>query len=68
MAVPVAYGSSQARCQIGTAVARRCHSHGNTRSKPKLQATMQFVAAQILNPVSKAKDQTHILIDTMSGS
>jgi len=30
MAAPAAYGSSQARGQIGAAAAGLCHSHSNT--------------------------------------
>ena len=36
MAAPKAYGSSQARDQIGSAAASLHHSHTNTRSKPYL--------------------------------
>ena len=32
MFMPMAYGSSQARGQIGAAAAGLCHSHGNVRS------------------------------------
>ena len=52
MAAPEAYGSSQARGQIGAAAAGLCHSHSNTRSKPHLQPMAQFVASQVLNPMS----------------
>ena len=34
MATPVAYGSSQAKSQIGAALAGLHHSHSNTGSKP----------------------------------
>jgi len=33
MAAPTAYGSSQARGQIGAAAAGLCHSHGHTGPK-----------------------------------
>ena len=38
-AIPMAYGSSQARGWIGTAAAGLHHSHSNARSKPQLRAT-----------------------------
>ena len=39
MAVPVAYGSSQARDQIRAAAAGLHHSHGNTRHELHMQPT-----------------------------
>ena len=36
-AAPVAYGSSQARCQIWAAAASLCHSHGKAGSKMHLR-------------------------------
>ena len=56
---PAAYGSSQARGQIRDAVASLHHSHSNARSELHLQTTPQLVAT-----LSKAKDWTHILMDT----
>ena len=44
----VAYGSSQARGQIGVAAASQCHSHSNAGSEPLLQSTPQLMAT--LNP------------------
>ena len=46
MATPVAYGSSQARGQIGATAASSCHSysHSNTGSKLHLQPTVQLTA------------------------
>ena len=35
-ATGVAYGSSQARGQIGAVAAGLCHSHSNTKSEPCL--------------------------------
>ena len=35
-AAPTAYGSSQARGQIGATASGLCHSNSNTRSKPYL--------------------------------
>ena len=43
-AAPTAYGSSQARGQIGVAAVSLHHSHSNTRSKPRLQPTPQLMA------------------------
>ena len=52
---PWAYGSSQARGQIGAAAARLCHSH--------LCCSLQ--RCQILNPLNKARDPILILTETM---
>ena len=57
-----ACGGSQARGPIGTAAAGLHHSHSNTRSEPHLQPTSQLTERQILNPVSKARDQTQNLM------
>ena len=68
MATPTACGSSQARSQIGaapeayaTAVATLDPSHFHN-----LPHSLQ--QRQILNPLSDARDQMHILTETMSGS
>ena len=37
--IPEAYGSSQARGQIGAVAADLCHSHSNTRSEPSASYT-----------------------------
>ena len=68
MAIPTAYGSFRARVQTGAAAAVLYHSCGNTRSKPHLQPTPILQQCQILHPLSKASDQTHILMDAVSGS
>ena len=52
-AKPVAYESSLARGCIGAAAASLMSQHSN---------------AGFLNPLSEARDQTHILTDTKSGS
>ena len=57
----VAYGSSQVRCPIGAAAAGLCHSHSSTRSKLHLLPTPHLSQSQNLNPLSKARDQTHII-------
>ena len=48
-ATPVAYGSSQARGQMRAASVTYTTAHGTTGS---------------FNPLSEARDQTHILMDT----
>ena len=63
-AAPMAHGSFQARGQIGTAATGLCHSHSNTGSESSLPPTLQLIAGQIPNPLSEARDQTHILMDT----
>ena len=44
MAVPVAYGSSQARSQIRAGAAGLYHSHSNMGSEPCLQPIPQLMA------------------------
>ena len=70
-ATPATYGSSQARGRIGVTAAGLCHSHSNARSE--LQGLNQscswdlyqiFQQHYILNPLSRARDGTHILMDT----
>ena len=63
-AAPKAYGSSQARSQIGATAAGLSHSHNNVGSKPGLRPASQLTASQILNPLSEARDQTRNLMDT----
>ena len=41
---PVAYGSAQARGQIGAMAASHSHSHSNAGSEPYLQPTSQLLA------------------------
>ena len=43
-AEPAAHGRSHARGQIGAAAAGLHHSHGNARSEPRLQPTLQLSA------------------------
>ena len=54
----------ETRGWIGAAAAGPCHSHSNTRSKPHLQSTHSLWQHGILNPLSKARDWTHSLMDT----
>ena len=44
MATPMAYGSSQARGQMGAVAATLCHSYSKARSQPCLQTTLQLTA------------------------
>lgn len=69
LVAPVEYGGSEARGQIGAVAASLHHSHSNARSEPHLQPTPQLTAmwqCQILNPLSEARVQTCILMDTNS--
>ena len=68
MAAPAAYGIFQARSQIGVAAANLHHSHSHIGSKQHLRPTPKLAAMPVLNPLSEARDQTHILRDTMLGS
>ena len=56
---PKVHGSSQARGWIGATVAGLHHSHSNLGSKSHLWPTQQ---CGILNPLSKARNQTCILM------
>ena len=44
------------------------HNHSNTRSKPDCNLCRSLQQHPILNPLSKAREQTPILMDTMLGS
>ena len=67
--MPAAYRSSQARDPLGTAAAGQHHGHSKATSEQHLQPTLQFAAMLgLLNPLSKARDRTHILMDTILGS
>ena len=63
-AAPKAYGSSQARGQVRATAAGLCHSH--TRSELHLWPTLQLTAKldPLFNTLSRARDQTCILMDT----
>ena len=62
----VSYDTSQPRGQIGAAAAGLHHSHNNShaRFKPHMWPTPQLTECQILNPLRRARDPTHILTDT----
>ena len=57
-----AYMSSQARTQTGAAAAG--HSHSRIGSRPHLPPIPQLMAMPYTFPLSKARDQTGILVDT----
>ena len=63
-AAPAAYGNSQARGQIRAAAASLYHNPTNAESELCLQTTSQIMVTPDLNPLGKARDQTHILMDT----
>ena len=44
------------------------HSHGNSKSKPHLRPSPKLAATPDPRPTSEARDRTHILTDTVSGS
>ena len=50
--------------QSGGAAAGLHHRHSNTRSESHMQPRPQLTQCWILNPLSKARDQTHIFMDT----
>ena len=58
---PMAYGSSQARDQIGVTAAGLHHSHSNAGSKLHLHHSSR--QHHILNPLNEARDQTCILME-----
>ena len=59
-----AYGSSQARGQIGAAAVGLRHSHIHARSEPHLPPNHRSQQCWTRNPLSEARDGTHVLIDT----
>ena len=63
-AIPEACGGSQARGRIGAAAARHNQSHDNVGPKHVCNLYHSSWQHWILNPLSKARNQTHILIDT----
>ena len=64
---PIAYGSSQARGQIRAAA----EAHTTATTPPNLSCICDLCCSlqqhQILNPMSKTRDQTHIFTETTSG-
>ena len=63
-AVPVTYGGSQARGQIGATAASPPHSHSNVGSESCLWPTPQLLQHQILNSLNEARDGTCVLVVT----
>ena len=67
MAIPMAYGNSKARGQIGL----KLQAYTIVMTTPDLSSICELCCSlwqhQILNPLSEARDQTCILRDTMSG-
>ena len=61
--ISMAYRGSQAKGWTRAVAASLHHSHSNTGSKPHLWPTLQHTQHQILNPRSKARDWTYILMD-----
>ena len=63
-AAGVAYGSSQARGRLGATAASLCHSHSNVRYSRICDLRHNSWQHWILNPLSEARDQPSILMDT----
>ena len=61
-AAPAAYGGSQARSPVGAVAANLRQSHSNAGSKLRLQPTHSSRQRWVLNPLSKARDQTRSLM------
>ena len=57
-ATPSAYGGFQARGLIRAVAASQRQSHSNWGSEPRLRPTPQLMGTRILNPLSKARNQT----------
>ena len=66
-ATPTAYRSSQARGRIRATAAGLPNSHSNARSEPSLRPNHSSWPHQILDPLSKSRDWTCILIDLSPG-
>ena len=64
----MAYGSSQAKGRIAAAAAGLYHSHSNAGFEMHLQLHHSLQQCWILNPLSKARDLIHVLMDTSSSS
>ena len=68
MATPEAYGSSQARGQIGAAAVAYATATAILDPSHICDLWHSLRQCQILNPLSTANDQTHILTEKTSGS
>ena len=60
----MAYGSSQARGRIRDAAAGLHHSQSNEESEPICNLYHSSWKRWILNPLSEARDETHVFMDT----
>jgi len=67
MAVPVAYGRSQARGQIGAATEAYATAMAALDLSCFCDLCCSLWQCRILKPLSKARDPTCILTETMSG-
>ena len=63
-ATSTSYGGPQARGRIGAVATGLSHSPSDAGSKLPLWPTPQLRQCWILNPLSEARDQTHVLMDT----
>ena len=68
MATPVLYGSSQSKGLMGVSPAGLCHRHRTLDPRCICDVCHSLWQCQVLNPLSKARDQNCILMETMSGS
>ena len=64
-AASAAYGSSQATGGIGAIATGLHQSHSNAGSSHVCTLHHSSWHRQILNPLSKARDRTHVLMDTI---
>ena len=63
-ATTAVHGGSQARGRIGAAAAGLRHSHSNTNPSLVYDPHHSVRQCWILNPLCKARDRTHVLMDT----
>ena len=60
---PAAYRGCQARGQIRAVAASLCQSHSNARSELHQWPMLQLLN-KMFNPLCRARDRTHILVNT----
>ena len=60
----MAYGSSHAEGLVEAAPASLHHTHSSVGSKLPVTFTTSSQQCQILNPLSRARDRTCVLMDT----
>ena len=63
-AAPETYGGSRARGLIGAEATGLCHSHSNVGSEPDCDLHHSSRQRRILNPLSRARGQILLLMDT----